>query len=83
LIDTTGRVVRSDKRGAIAASQPTLLATLGIAAHEWFKSVTQLQSRFELFVGSPQHLRRLADKRGWRWVRGLAAGRKLYAKANE
>ncbi len=83
LLDTTGRVVRSDKRGAIADSQPTLLTTLGIASPEWFKSVTQLQSRFELFVGSPQHLRRLADKRGWRWVRGLAAGRKLYAKANE
>jgi hypothetical protein len=83
LVDTTGRLVRSDKRGAIAAEQPKLLTALGIAPEEWFNSVTQLQSRFELFVGAPHHLRRIADKRGWRWIRGLTAGRGLYAKANK
>ena len=82
LIDTTGRVVRADQRGAIADQQPTLLATLGVAPEEWFKTVTQRQSRFERFVGAPHHLRSIADKRGWRWVRGLAAARRLYAKAN-
>ena len=83
LVDSTGRVARNDNRGAIAPTQPKLLAALGIAPEEWFKTVTQLQSRFELFIGAPHHLRRIADKRGWRWVRGMAAGRRLYAKANE
>ena len=83
LVDCAGRLVRTDKRGAIATEQSTLLASLGIAPEEWFKTVTQLQSRFELFVGAPHHLRRIADKRVWRWVRGLAAGRRLYTKANE
>ena len=82
LVDTSGRIVRSDKRGAIPNDIPALLATLGIQAGEWFKTVTQLQAHFELFVGAPYRLRQIAERRGWRWVRGLAAGRKLYARAN-
>ncbi len=83
LIDTSGRVIRDDKRGAIPAHEPTLLATLGIAPDEWLKTVTQLQARFELFIGSPHRLHQLATRRGWRWVKGLAASRRLYARANE
>ncbi len=83
LVDTSGRVIRQDKHGAISPHQPTLLTTLGLAADEWFKTVTQLHARFELFVGAPHHLRQLAARRGWRWIRGLTAGRRLYARANE
>ncbi len=83
LIDTSGRIVRGDKHGAIPRHEPTLLTALGIAPGEWFKTVTELQARFELFVGSPLRLRQLARQRGWRWVRGLSAGRRLYARANE
>ncbi len=83
VIDTSGRVTREGKRGAISTHNPTLLATLGIAPGEWFKAVTQLQVRFELFIGSPYRLQQLATKRGWRWVKGLAASRRLYARANE
>ena len=83
LVDTSGRVARSDKRGAISADQPKLLTMLGIDPNEWFKTVTRLQARFELFVGAPHRLRQIATARGWRWVRGLAAGQRLYARANE
>lgn len=83
LVDTSGRVARSDKRGTISVDQPKLLAVLGIQPHEWFKMVTQLQARFEHFVGSPHRLREIAARRGWRWVRGLTAARRLYARANE
>ncbi len=79
LVDTSGRVIRSDKRGAIPDHIPRLLTVLGVAPGEWFKTVTQLQTRFELFSGAPQRLHQLAERRGWRWVRGQAAGRRLYA----
>ena len=82
LVDTSGRVVRTGKRGALPEQAPKLLTALGIEPAEWFKTVTQLQARFELFVGAPQRLRQIAEQRGWRWVRGLAAGRRLYARAN-
>lgn len=82
LVDTSGRVVRAGKRGAIPAQVPRLLTVLGLAPDEWFKTVTQLQARFELFIGAPHRLRAIAATRGWRWVCGLAAGRRLYARAN-
>ena len=83
LVDTGGRIVRDGKRGAIPANEPTLLTTLGIEPGEWFKTVTQLQTRFECFLGSPNRLRHIAQKRGWRWVRGIAASKRLYMRANE
>ncbi len=82
LVDRSGRVIRTGKRGALPEQAPKLLTALGIEPAEWFKTVTQLQGRFELFVGAPHRLRQIAEQRGWRWVRGLAAGRRLYARAN-
>ncbi len=82
LVDTSGRIARGDKRGAIANETPRLLQTLGIAPDEWFGTVTQMQSRFELFLGAPHRLRHIAEQRGWRWVRGLSAARRLYPRAN-
>jgi REP element-mobilizing transposase RayT len=83
LVDTSGRLVRDGKHGAIPANAPTLLATLGIEPGEWFKTVTQLQTRFECFLGSPNRLRQIAKQRGWCWIRGISAGKRLYMRANE
>lgn len=83
LVDSSGHIVRSDQRGAISTDQPTLLTALGIEPTEWFKTVTEIQTRFELFMGSPARLRQIAEQRGWCWVRGHAAGRRLYRRANE
>ena len=82
LVDTSGRVVHAGKRGAIPAQVPRLLPVLGLAPDEWFKTVTQLQAHFELFIGAPYRLREVAAARAWRWVCGLAAGRRLYVRAN-
>lgn len=83
LVDGSGRLAYPGKRGLIPAAQPKLLSTLGIDANEWMPTVTQMQRRFELFIGAPHRLRHIAESRGWRWVRGLTAARKLYARANE
>ena len=83
LVDTAGRQLRSDNRGALSSVQPTRLSTLGIKPGEWFKTVTHRQARFELFVGAPHRLRDIATQRGGCWVWGLSASRRLYAKANE
>ncbi len=83
LVDTAGRVIRSDKRGALNNALPPLLDTLGIQPHEWLKNVTEMQRRFESFVGAPHRLQALVATRQWRWVRGLQAARRLYRRANE
>jgi hypothetical protein len=67
LVDTAGRCVRTDKPGAIPMTEPKLLTTLGLNPSEWLKTVAELQAR----------------QRGWRWVRGMTARQRLYARANE
>jgi len=83
LLDTSGRAVHPQKRSAMPATAPTLLAVLGLDTGEWFKTVSELHARFQLFVGAPHRLRAVANGKGWRWVCGHAAARRLYARANE
>jgi hypothetical protein len=71
------------KRGTIPDSTPRLLANLGLVADEWMKSVAELHARFRLFIGAPHRLRRLAEKRDWRWICGQTAARRLYGRINE
>jgi len=80
LLDTSGRGIREGKRAAPAEPPPRLLATLGIEPAQWLPTVTQLQARFELVIGAPQRLRRLAEAKGRRWFRGRTAASRLYAQ---
>ncbi len=63
LVDARGRIFRADKRGAFAGEPPRLQQTLGLAQDEWFGTVTQTQSRFELFVGAPNRLKHIVQSR--------------------
>ena len=83
LVDCSGRLAHPGKRGRILEEEPRLLTLLGIEPAEWLPTVTQMQRRFELFMGAPHRLRQVAAARGWRWVRGLASARRLYARANQ
>jgi len=83
LLDSTGRAVHPGKTGVIPATTPRLLSTLGIVPGEWLSSVAELHARFRLFIGSPARLCTLAQQRGWRWISGLSAARRLYCRVNE
>jgi REP element-mobilizing transposase RayT len=83
LLDSTGRVMHPDKRGAILETSPRLLSILGVAPADWLTSVAELHVRFGLFIGAPHRLSALAARRGWRWIRGQAAARRLYRCLNE
>ena len=77
-LDESGRVVRDDKRGFIAACRPKLLTMLGLEPGEWLGAVRQLHGRFEAAMGSPLHMERLAVRRSVRWLRGVRHARRLY-----
>ena len=82
LLDTTGRAIHPTKRGVIPAGTPRLLESLGLAPGEWLRSVAELHARFRLFIGAPHRLSMVAERRGWRWIRGRAAARRLYGCMN-
>lgn len=78
LIDTTGRVIVQGKRGFIAGDKPRLIHLLSINGDRWVDTVMRLQQHYELAMGSPERLRRLAVRWGKRWLRGIGRARGFY-----
>jgi hypothetical protein len=78
LVDWTGRAVLPNKRGVVDADAPRLMGRLGIAPQEWLPTVTRLQARFELMIGSPDRLRAMAARYRRKFVRGLTAASRFY-----
>lgn len=82
LVDWTGRCVRRDKRGSIPEKTPTLLNQLGIDSNEWLPTVTALQQRYELVMGSPQRMRQFAQAQGKHFHWGYRHAQKLYRRVS-
>ncbi|WP_263079117.1 transposase [Endozoicomonas sp. Mp262] len=77
LVDWSGRVVRADKRGAIADDIPPILSRLGIDSNEWINTM-RWNNRFYQAVGRLQAMKAHALKTGRNWLRGLTACCRLY-----
>ncbi len=73
LVDATGRMVRSDKRGAIAGQAPEILNRLGIRQEDWFRQMTPGKTRIPQAIGSLVRLKAFAAATGRRWVSGQRA----------
>jgi hypothetical protein len=57
LVDFTGRVIRSDKRGAISEHLPPILQRLNLSEKEWLDNATQFEQTFyRKFGRKRQHL---------------------------
>ncbi len=70
LVEETGRVIRSDKKGFIDEETPPLLERLGIQADRWATSIKKYGSMFSVVSGnkaSMEHHKQAADKK---WVKG-------------
>jgi len=78
LLDDTVGVVRTDRRDFIDDATPHLFTQVGVVPGEWFETVTALQARYELTLGAPEWLRRLAVAWATQWVHGIRFARRLY-----
>ncbi|PNE01052.1 hypothetical protein A15D_03376, partial [Alcanivorax sp. MD8A] len=76
LVDSTGRVVRDDKRGAISALAAGALDRLGIDEGEWLAHMKPRKQRQPVAVGSVLRLKAYAQLTGRKWVvgQGVATG---------
>ena len=77
LLDWTGKQVRVNKRGAIAAERPPILARLNIEPKQWMYSATQFESRFKNLVGGVYKLKQACRKLGYQRTPGLGSCRLL------
>jgi putative transposase len=79
LVDKSGRILRSDKRGAIDAGLAPILLRIGARPEAWIDTVSIFGSKFRLAAGLVSSLRSFADQLGRRWLTGIAAARASFA----
>jgi REP element-mobilizing transposase RayT len=80
LVDDTGRVLRSDKRGAINSKLLPLLARLGIRSDQWVEHVKSFQKRYASCAGSPVAMRLFSDNKLKPWCKGVGISGRVYRK---
>ena len=81
LVDRSGRMTRSGKRGVIDAELAPVLLRIGAKPEAWLETVSRFGSGFCLAAGMLSNLRRFADQLGRRWLRGVTAARAAFASA--
>lgn len=78
LLDWTGRVIRSDKRGAINSALPPILDRLDIDPKEWLLLTTRFESKFKGLVGCVEKIKQAAKKLGYQRTPGLSNCRVVF-----
>ena len=79
LVDKSGRIMRTDKRGAIEADLAPILARIGVNPGRWMETVSGFGDNFSLVAGMVLNLRNYAEHFGRRWFRGIGASRAAFA----
>jgi hypothetical protein len=80
LVETTGRVIREDKRGFIPGRVPNLLTRLQIDPEFFVTASMRMVRQFGHSIGTPEHLTDLVVARQARHMRGLNAARNLFGR---
>jgi len=80
LVDSIGRAVRPDKRGAIPDKSPAILKRLEIDAAQFVSYANGFFHEFGPVVGTPASLKEAASGRQGRCSRGLTVAKALFGK---
>jgi putative transposase len=78
LVDKSGRILRSDKHGAIDSDLAPILLRIGANPEAWIDTVSRFGSKFRLAAGLVSSLRSFAALLGKRWFTGIAAARTAF-----
>jgi len=78
LVDWSGRAIREDKRGFIAAAVPPILSRLNIDHAQWCEYHQRKGPRFSQAVGHLSQLRAHARRYGKQWIAGIRASERLF-----
>ena len=68
LVDWTGRIIRHDKRGAIASSRPPMLQRLSLDHDAWVTLTTEFERQFGQWVGSEHIVRQIYSDRHYQRI---------------
>ena len=71
LVDWTGRIIRSDKKGAIPEHLPPILQRLQQNTENWLYLTQHFESKFKGFVGAAHKLKQICASLGYQRCTGL------------
>ncbi len=80
LVESTGRMLRPDKRGTIPDQIPRLMQRLSINPEQFITCTTSLMSVFGSAIGAPAHLTQLCAQRQARFLRGMRTARIVFER---
>ena len=78
LVDSTGRVLRKDKRGAISAGAEKILDRLDVDEDQWLEMTTNFEGCFSSFVGGESSLRMACKNLHYQRPPGLATCKLMF-----
>jgi REP element-mobilizing transposase RayT len=81
LVDTSGRILRADKRGAIDAHLAPILRRMGANPEAWLDTISRFGSKFRLAAGLLSNLRTFAHQLGRRWLLGVTTARAAFTSS--
>jgi len=79
LVDWTGKVVRSDKRGSIDPTSPSILQRLKLDADVWCGAMQPEGNVFGRAIGRIDSMHLHAQSVRQSWIRGVGAARRMFA----
>ena len=79
LVDTTGRLVKTGKRGAIPETLSPILKRLNIKSESWVDTIATLSQSFAGFMGRPESLEICMVQLERPRMRGLKSALKIFA----
>jgi putative transposase len=79
LVDKSGRILRTDKHGAIDPELAPILLRIGANPQAWHDTISHFGSKFRLAAGLLSNLRNFADQLSRRWLTGVAMARAAFS----
>ena len=80
ILDWTGRACRSDKRCAIPDGLAPILERLALTDESWMSLVRDFRRKFRRAAGTPESMKKEADKHGCRKMYGIGHSRAIFDK---
>ncbi len=81
LVDRSGRILRSDKRGTMDPEIAPILLRIGANPEAWLDTISRFGVKFRLAAGLLSSLRGFADRLGRQWLQGITAARAAFASS--
>lgn len=83
LVDWTGRVLRSAKKGVIASTQPKILDRIGVDGEAFIEFSTRFLKEFGSAIGAPSALVDLCARRQIKYLRGIQTAKRMFVQQEE